>query len=100
MNQLEIALSRSTDPLSSHLAADETRKTLEHQKDTVLRFLNLHPNTTAKELASYYKARHGEDIYATIHKRLPDLRRDGKATNGEMRVCRISGRLSQVWSAS
>ncbi len=38
--------------------------------------------------------------HPTVHKRLPDLRRDGLVVNGPIRTCSVTGRKSLTWRAA
>lgn len=100
--QLQMPLSRSTDPLSSHIAADSIRPHIESQEETVMKVLGAHPGFTSRELAQRLRIQTGgneEKHHQIFHRRLPGLRTKGKVVNGQMRTCRVSGRLSQTWEA-
>lgn len=47
---------------------------------------------TSAEIADEYAIAH-----PTVHKRLPDLRRDGLVENGPVRKCTVTGRPSLTW---
>lgn len=88
------AISRRTDPATSHLAALEitasgVRGTMMNR---ALAIVAQHPGKTAKELESLAK---GED--GSIRKRLNDLWRMGRILKGNDRVCSISGKRAQTW---
>ncbi len=87
--------SRNSDPASSHLAETEitTSGRRKNQCDQILKMVRTHDGETARELASHD---HDLDRYA-YSRRLPDLESHGLVTRGEMRKCRVGGRLSVTW---
>ena len=76
MNEAIRTLSRGLDPPSSHAAAEGITRSgsRESMKSRVLKALHRWPGSTSKELAALMDVPH-----APVHKRLPDLRGDGKA---------------------
>lgn len=91
------SLARNSDPISSHLAAEETITSgrRDSQKRDILKFLKTYSEpVTSMELAH----RSGMDRYI-VARRLPDLEKDYKVERGPMRECRISGRMAITWRA-
>lgn len=97
-----LPLARSSDPITSHLAAAEVRGSgaERSQAAKVLAALVETPGLTDLELAS----RHGLDRYV-VGRRTSWLRTRGYLTDGQPRTCRVSGRLAtpryptqQAWS--
>lgn len=88
------ALARVNDPSTSKQAAAGHVASGNHArgKAAVLAALRMYDNSTAKELAQYSGL-----PYETVHKRLPDLRKDGVVRNGEAVFCNVSGLRSQQW---
>ena len=95
-------LARTTDPVSSHLAAREHVESgrNESQKDEVLEMVRLAfmfatKPITSRELAAMFNA----ERYM-VARRLADLKRDHlviQSPRTEMRKCRVSGRLAVTW---
>lgn len=89
-------LARRNDPPTSKAAAKALtqsgardtakRRVLQAVKDCAGR------GVTSHELSSYSGIAH-----PTVHKRLPDLRRDGLVENGVTRTCTITGHSSLTW---
>lgn len=94
------ALARNSDPLSSHLAAEEVTASgrRDSQKREILDWLRHHHHlrgaVTSMELA--HSA--GIDRYV-VARRLSDLEHDGLVVRGPMRVCATSGRMAITWRA-
>lgn len=86
---------RSTDPISSHLAAAEMVDSGEQDRQCqiVLKLVRRCPGHTCSELAAFCVEldRH------QIARRLPDLRTAGKVRNGVERPCSVSGRTQCTW---
>jgi hypothetical protein len=90
-------LARTTDPLSSHLAATAITASgrRDSQKREILEALRSQSAAaTSMELAHAA----GIDRYVGA-RRLPDLARDGAVGRGPMRECEVSGRLAITWYA-
>jgi hypothetical protein len=91
-------LARSTDPLSSHLAADEFTRSGRRgaQKRALLTWLRgqLQPMTSAEIALASGLDRHG------VARRLPDCERDGSVVRCAMRECGATGRPAITWRAS
>jgi predicted ArsR family transcriptional regulator len=90
-------LARSTDPLSSHNAAEEvTRSGLRGaQKRALLTWLRgqSQPMTSAEIALASGLDRHG------VARRLPDCERDGSVVRCSMRECGATGRPAITWRA-
>jgi hypothetical protein len=91
-------LARSSDPLSSHLAAAEVTRSGRRgaQKRALLSWLR--GRTTAMTSAEIAVAAE-MDRYA-VARRLPDLERDGLVVRCGMRECGATGRPSVTWRAT
>ncbi len=93
-------LARKNDPATSKAAAESLTKSgaRDSDKKKVLHWLKLATHTnhlfTSAELAKLSELPH-----PTVHKRLPDLRRDGLVENGPSRICSVTGRVSLTWKA-
>lgn len=87
---------RSSDPVTSHIAADDITSSglRDSQKSEVLRWLTQHPGSTSAELAHIS----GLDRHM-VARRLPDLERDGKVRKSGQRECAVSGRPAVTWEA-
>lgn len=102
LNLIDVPRSRTTDPDSSHIAADHIKAcgALAAQQDIVFRFIRLHQHLTTRELARAYARAYGgneEKHNQMFHRRCPEL--EGiRLKTGESRKCRISGRTCQVWT--
>ncbi len=89
-----MALSRTADPDTSHVAAEmvEATGTAEAQRDTCLRIVQNEPGLTAAEIAN--KA--GLERHVPS-RRLPELRTAGLVRNGPKRMCWQTGNMSMTW---
>ncbi len=91
-------LARKSDPATSKAAAEQLTKSgkRDSSKAVILAWIGsrLYPTHgyTSAEIAKYACMEH-----PTVHKRLPDLRRDGKVVNGAARKCSVTGRQSLTW---
>lgn len=87
------ALARSSDPQTSHAAADQIERTsaTDHRRRLLAAVLS-HPGLTCAELARQV----GLDRHQ-CGKRLPELRQSGLIDNGPARVCSIAGSRQMVW---
>ena len=92
--QLSIKLARTTDPATSHEAAQElvTSGALGVQQRDAMKRVRNFPGRTSSELA-------GGDVRIRyqLARRLPELARMGKVTKGPARTCRVTGRSSITW---
>lgn len=87
------ARARSTDPDTSHEAAEAIRSEAERQCDEVLAMVAARPGLTSRELAAHF----GVDRYM-VARRLPELRdARGAVTCGDKRRCRVSGLAAMTW---
>ena len=86
-------LARSSDPLSSHLAADEVTRS---GRRALLAWLRgqTRPMTSAEIAVASGMDRHG------VARRLPDLAHDGLEERCSMHDCGVTGRLAINWRAS
>lgn len=95
-------LARNTDPNTSHIAAQRYTKSgrRDSWKKRILQWLREHHvhaedgGLTAHELAVITDFPH-----PTIHKRLPDLKRDGLVTKTVQRMCQITHEQAWAWRA-
>lgn len=89
-------LARSTDPQTSHEAAEKlvSSGALTKQMTLVLDVLRKHGPCTSAELAE----RSGLDRYV-VARRLPDLQKRQRATKVTARVCSVGGNKATVWKA-
>ncbi len=86
--------SHRADPVTSTTAAEKLARSgrCASQKENVLEALRHNNGATSVELAAYLTV----DRYLTA-RRLPDLERDGRARQGEMRHCRVTGTPCVTW---
>lgn len=89
-----MARARSTDPHTSHEAADEaeTSGRAAGQRKTCKNQVDREPGMTAAEIA----AATGMERHVPS-RRLPELREAGMVTNKEVRICSVTGRRSMTW---
>lgn len=90
------ALSRASDPLSSHEAADTLAESgqLGRMMRVTLEMLMAYPGRTVRELETRAGVENG--VY---RKRLNDLRVASMARTGDPRRCRVTGRTVATWWA-
>lgn len=96
------AMSRNTDPETSHQAAlEHALTTLSERRRQVFDLVNDFPGQTAGELARIMLRRFGHlpiTVCAeTPHKRLPELERLGLVRRGDARECGDSGYDRMTW---
>ena len=93
---LEAQIARESDPISSHLAADEITRSgaRVRQLVAVLILVCQHPGKTSLELAQY-----GLDRYI-IARRLPELERSGTVERGGFTLCSVGSRTAIKWMPS
>jgi|TARA_R110000850_G_scaffold264898_1_gene394200 hypothetical protein len=87
---------RKTDPITSHLAANDSELNNERQRIKMLEFLLEHSGLTSNELgriSSVY------DRYQ-FARRLSEMAKLGTVINTNNRKCRVSGRLAMTWCAA
>ena len=85
-------LSRSTDPVTSHQAADglAASGTWSKQKIAVYQCLFNHDGATAGEINKYL----GEYV---ANRRLPEIERTGYIKRGKPRKCTVAGTNQTTW---
>jgi hypothetical protein len=90
----DLPRSRSTDPQSSHAAAEEVKSSgrLALQQAQVLDAVRRWPGRTSRELARYI----GGDRYV-VARRLPELEVALKVRKGGTRLCSMGGRPAVEW---
>lgn len=86
---------RSTDPITSHLAALQATQFAGTHCDRILACLKAHGPMTVDEIAE----RAGL-MPQQVNKRLPDLQKNGKALPSGLVGVSASGRLERIWVAS
>lgn len=89
-----MALSRNTDPETSHIAADrhERAGNANSNRQKCISVLIEYPGVTAAELAEHARMERHE-----ASRRLPELRQAGKVFNGQKRLCRVNSTLQLTW---
>ena len=65
------------------------------QREKVLTLVRAFPYRTARELAR--KVNDGVLTHDAIHKRLPELRTQGRVKNHMVRHCAVSGKKAMTW---
>lgn len=90
------AKARSTDPDTSHQAAQRVERTgtAHDQRSICLRIVTSAPGLTAAEIAQ----RAGLERHVPS-RRLPELRDAGLVRNGEARLCAVMGTKAMTWWA-
>ena len=89
------ALSRTTDPATSHEAAAQVESfgVADDQRSRCLAEVLRQPGQTCGEIADHIGlSRH------SVGRRLPELRRAGVLRNGEARPCSVQGSRQLTWS--
>lgn len=88
------ALARRNDLFTSHEAAEEVENSgrAASQRQICLLEVWKRPGRTAAEIAAAV----GMERHAPS-RRLPELRMAGRAVNGPVRVCTVTGRPSMTW---
>lgn len=90
-----VALARSTDPVTSHEAAEHmSGARLNQQQNVVLTMIRRYPDRTPGELAQVS----GLDYHA-IQRRVSELLEAKKIVEVEYRKCEVRGRKARVWRA-
>lgn len=89
-----MAKSRTSDPVTSHMAAREAEKSgrAASHRAICLAQVNAHPGQTAAEIA----VQAGLERHVPS-RRLPELRHRGIIVNGKPRICTVTGRISMIW---
>ena len=93
-HQMELPMSRSTDPASSYDAAEQLIQSGRHndQLRIVLDTVRSWPGQTSRELAQHCEL----DRYQ-IARRLPELEQMGLVRKGVVRACSAGGRQAATW---
>jgi hypothetical protein len=88
-------VSRTTDPVTSHLAEIEINATGQRatQQQMILDAVVANPGLTSSELTRKLKT---NDRYVAA-RRLPELRNANLLTNGEPRKCMVTNRMALTW---
>jgi hypothetical protein len=91
---VETPIARSTDPESSHRAANEITASGRRQQQIamVINMVRKFPGMTSMELAGMT----GEDRYV-IARRLPEALTAGAVVKGIQRPCSVTGKLALTW---
>ncbi len=95
-------LARRNDPATSKAAAAVLTASggRESAKAKVLEALRNSSYARRNEACTSWELNKASMIqHPTVHKRLPDLRRDGLVENGPVRKCSVTGRPSLTWKA-
>ena len=89
------AISRSTDPETSHITAQEITRdgTVAGLRELVSEAVKINPGLTSRELS----LSSGEIAHESFHKRLPELERRGMVHRGDARRCRDTNRMATTW---
>lgn len=85
---------RSTDPGTSHRAAEEIRSSLGELIHTAANLVSRYPGSTATELAQHG----GYPDPRVINRRLSEAEKVGLIRRGEARICRVTGRRALTWT--
>jgi len=85
-------MARTTDPITSHRAAEGAKTFAKSQCEQVLAALTKHPYTTTRELSELAHI----DRY-TVARRMPTLERNGLVVRAGIRDCSISGKSATAW---
>ena len=84
---------RKTDPITSHLAANDSKENNERQRIEMLEFLQTNSGLTSHELG---KKSPVYDRYQ-FARRLPEMAKAGTVRNSDNKRCGVSGRLAMTW---
>lgn len=87
-----MATARTTDPPTSHLAAEKAELTAPGIRQICLAEVKRNPGQTAAEIAASV----GIDPYAAS-RRLPELEKAGLVHKGESRICRVKNSKCTTW---
>jgi hypothetical protein len=83
---------RRTDPITSHLAANDSKENNEKQRIEMLEFLQTNSGLTSHELG---KKSPVYDRYQ-FARRLPEMAKAGTVRRSDHKRC-VSGRLAMTW---
>lgn len=86
---------RTTDPLSSHLAALDNSSRRDAQVGVCVALVCRHPGLTSMELAS-----RGDVCRYMLARRLSDAAKRGMVVKGPQKHCDVSGKLAMSWDPS
>lgn len=97
MARVATPAARNSDPVTSHLAAEEITASGVRfsQQRQVAHAVRRHPGHTSQELAELT----GLDRYM-LARRLPECETAGRVRKGPMRNCSITGRKAHVWEVA
>lgn len=89
-------IARTVDPRTSVVSGEQLTDSGDRarQKNQILGVVQSHPGLTSRELAQASGI--ANEI---LHKRLPDLKRDGFVATGDARRCQVTGRQAMTWIA-
>ena len=87
---------RKTDPITSHLAANDSKENNEKQRIEMLEFLKENSGLTSLELG---KKSPVYDRYQ-FARRLPEMAKEGTVKNMDNKRCSFSKRLAMTWCAA
>lgn len=92
-----VPIARSTDPSTSHEAADLVTASGRRNRDAahILAVVQAEPGLTYREIHQRIRSQIAEP--ATIAKRLADLERTGAVAKGPRRTCRVGGNPCATW---
>ena len=87
---------RKTDPITSHLAANDSKENNERQRIEMLEFLKGNSGLTSHELGKI------SPIYDRYQfaRRLSEMAKAGTVRNSDNKRCGVSGRLAMTWCAA
>lgn len=94
MRAVETPAARVTDPITSHLAAEDVTRSGKrvHQQRQAVAAVRAKPGMTSFELSLAC----GLDRYM-LGRRLPEAEKGGAVSKGDARACKITGRLAVTW---
>ncbi len=96
---LPSALSRASDPATSHQAEQHLRESgkLAQQQKDVLWYVKQYPGNTAREYQAENEGMRSSPPEGVFRRRLVELERAGLVRRGEPRKCRCGGRQAATW---
>ena len=87
---------RKADPITSHLAANDSKENNERQRIEMLEFVTGNSGLTSNELGKISSV---YDRYQ-FARRLSEMAKAGTVRNQENKRCNVSGRLAMTWYAA
>lgn len=89
------AISRATDPETSHITAQEITRdgTVTGLRELVNEAVKVNPGLTSRELSLSTEG----IAHESFHKRLPELERRRLVHRGDARRCRTTNRMATTW---